>query len=62
MNTIHGVSFQIDQDFIASYQATYGFTETGEPLPPEALTDAKNEGPDSKEAKVCTTEEDLKNP
>ena len=41
--TIFAPAFQVDEDFIAAYQANYGFTETGEPLPPEELAKKQEE-------------------
>ncbi|XP_065057716.1 17S U2 SnRNP complex component HTATSF1-like [Rhopilema esculentum] len=38
---------KVDEDFIAAYQANYGFTETGEPLPPEELAKKQEEANDS---------------
>lgn len=35
--------FQVDENFIAAYQANYGFTETGEPIPPEVLAERERE-------------------
>eukprot|EP00794_Sanderia_malayensis_P000200 gene200-814_t len=41
---------KIDEDFIAAYQASYGFTESGEPLPPEKILE--NSKPDAASEQV----------
>ena len=43
---------QVDEDFIAAYQATYGFTETGEPIPPEVLAAKEKEEAEKLQQKI----------
>jgi len=49
---------KVDEDFIAAYQATYGFTETGEPIPPEVLAAKEKEEAEKLQQKI---EEEEKN-
>ena len=45
--------WQIDENFIAAYQASYGFTEDGVPLPPEKiLENSKPKEPEEKKKNV----------